>query len=64
MTTLMSGLERKLDTLGRIVIPSEIRHSLGLVEGDALDVSVRDGAIVLAPVRERCPVCGGRTTAE
>ena len=58
MTEYRSGLERRLDAMGRLVIPAEIRDALGLVPGDAVDVSVRDGAVVLAPIGERCPRCG------
>jgi len=58
MSEFRSGVERRLDPMGRIVIPAEIRDVLGLVGGDALDVSMRDGAIVLAPTGARCPHCG------
>jgi transcriptional pleiotropic regulator of transition state genes len=58
MTEIRSGIERRLDAMGRIVIPAEIRDALGLAGGDALDISVRDGVVVLAPVGERCPRCG------
>jgi AbrB family looped-hinge helix DNA binding protein len=58
MSEFRSGVERRLDPMGRIVIPAEIRDVLGLAGGDALDVSMRDGAIVLAPVGARCPHCG------
>lgn len=34
-----TGMNRKLDVLGRIVIPAEIRKSLDLKEGGVLDIS-------------------------
>jgi AbrB family looped-hinge helix DNA binding protein len=58
MTEVRSGIERRLDPMGRIVIPAEVREVLGLTAGDALDVSIRDGAIVLAPTDDTCPHCG------
>jgi AbrB family looped-hinge helix DNA binding protein len=36
-----------VDEKGRIVIPHDIRKELGIKEGDALIISVRDGEIVL-----------------
>ena len=36
---------------GRIVLPVEIRRALCLREGDRLQVSIKDGAIVLRPLR-------------
>jgi len=58
MNEFRSGVERRLDAMGRIVIPAEIRDALGLAGGDAVDISIRDGAVVLAPIGERCPHCG------
>jgi AbrB family looped-hinge helix DNA binding protein len=58
MTAFRSGIERRLDAMGRIVIPAEIRDVLGLAGGDALDISIREGVVVLAPVGERCSHCG------
>lgn len=58
MTVVFSGIERRVDGLGRIVIPAEIRERLGLGEGEHLDVAVREGAIVLTPVGKRCRECG------
>jgi AbrB family looped-hinge helix DNA binding protein len=55
---LTFGIARKIDSLGRIVIPSEIRQLLGLNEGDIVEIDVEDGSIVLHPMIEQCPVCG------
>lgn len=35
-----TGIVRRIDDLGRIVIPREIRRSLGIREGDALEIFV------------------------
>lgn len=37
---------------GRIVIPAEVRRTLGIREGSELTVEVDDGRIVLTPVRK------------
>lgn len=42
-----TGIIRRLDELGRIVIPREIRRSLKLLEGDALEIYVDKEDIVL-----------------
>lgn len=45
-----TGIVRYLDELGRIVIPKEIRRSLGLKEGDGLEMFIsEDGELILCP---------------
>lgn len=39
---MKSGIIRRIDDLGRIVIPKEIRRQLGIAEGDLLEI-VLDG---------------------
>ena len=55
-----SGIQRKIDDLGRIVIPAPIRKTLGIREGDALDVSVDGDTIFLTKAIDRCTFCGAR----
>lgn len=43
----MYGLIRNLDSLGRLVIPSEIRKELGIDVSDPMEISVRDGGIFI-----------------
>jgi len=40
-------IQMKMSEGGRVVIPAEIRQSLGLKEGDAVLFDVRDGEVVL-----------------
>ena len=42
-----SGLTRRIDELGRIVIPKEIRKNLKIRDSDELEISVKDGNIIL-----------------
>lgn len=42
-----TGIVRKLDELGRVVIPVELRRSLNIQEKDALEIYVDDDKIVL-----------------
>ncbi len=39
--------ERKIDALGRIVLPSDMRKRLGLAPGDSLCVVFQNGQILL-----------------
>jgi stage V sporulation protein T len=40
-----TGIVRRIDELGRVVIPKEIRRTLQIREGDPLDISVRNATI-------------------
>ncbi len=42
-----SGIVRRLDELGRIVIPKEIRKSLHIKEGTPIEISIANGEITL-----------------
>ena len=53
------GIRRKLDDLGRIVIPSQIRKALELVEGDELEIALDGERVVLSRAATRCAFCGG-----
>lgn len=53
-----SGIARKIDDLGRIVIPAETRKMFNIREGDLLLISVEDGNIVLRKMIDSCTFCG------
>ena len=53
-----TGMSRKLDVLGRIVIPAEIRKSLEAKEGFVFDISMDGDNIILTPRRDHCVFCG------
>lgn len=42
-----TGMVRRVDELGRIVIPKEIRKTMRLLEGENIEIFVRDDEIVL-----------------
>ena len=46
-------MQTKVSTKGQVVLPSPIRHKLGLRPGDPLDAKVERGRIVLTPRRTR-----------
>ena len=41
------GIVRRIDDLGRIVIPKEIRRSMGIREGDAMEIFLENNRICL-----------------
>lgn len=62
----MSGIIRRFDDLGRIVVPREIRRLLRLNEGDAMEISVAGNSIRLdkyQPLRFREALCRAFLTA-
>jgi len=42
-----TGITRRIDDLGRIVIPKEIRKNLKIRDSDEIEISVEDGKIIL-----------------
>lgn len=42
-----SGITRRIDELGRIVIPKEMRYNLGIRDGEPLEVYIEDNKIVI-----------------
>ena len=53
-----TGMVRKIDELGRIVIPKEMRGTFDLIEyGDALEIFVDDNMIILKKYEPSCIFC-------
>ena len=48
---------RKIDELGRIVLPSELRRVFGIHEGDQLEISVEGEHIILNKRKDVCLFC-------
>ena len=53
-----TGVVRKIDELGRIVLPSELRRVFGIREGDQLEISVDGETIILQKRQDLCLFCG------
>ena len=45
-TMKATGIVRRIDDLGRVVIPKEIRRTCNIREGDPLEIFLQDGAVV------------------
>ena len=56
-----TGVVRKIDELGRIVLPSELRRVFGIREGDELEISVNGEQIILQKRADLCLFCGAET---
>lgn len=50
-------MQRKVDELGRIVLPAEMREQLHIAEKDTLDITVQGNTIVLAKAEDSCIFC-------
>jgi AbrB family transcriptional regulator, transcriptional pleiotropic regulator of transition state genes len=53
-----TGIVRKVDELGRIVLPIELRRSLDVAEKDALEIFVDGSSILLKKYAPACLFCG------
>jgi transcriptional pleiotropic regulator of transition state genes len=53
-----TGIVRPVDSLGRVVIPIEIRRNLGIKTDDSLEVFVQDQYIMLKKYEPACIFCG------
>ena len=52
-----TGIRRKVDDLGRVVIPAGIRRSLSIREGDAVEVHVEGDQVILSKPADHCVFC-------
>lgn len=52
-----TGMARKVDELGRMVLPSELRRRFRIGEGDYLAIHVEDGRIILTKLESGCVFC-------
>lgn len=53
-----TGIVRKVDRLGRVVIPIELRRNLDIEEKDALEIFIDGEQIVLKKYAPACIFCG------
>lgn len=53
-----TGIVRRVDDLGRIVIPMELRRTLGINVKDPLSISTEGEKIILEKHRDSCVLCG------
>lgn len=56
-----TGIVRKVDELGRIVLPIELRRTLGIEVRDSLEIYVQDSSVVLRKYAPSCIFCDDAT---
>ena len=52
------GIVRKIDTVGRIVLPIELRKTLNITNDSSLEIFVDEDKIVLKKYQPACVFCG------
>ncbi len=53
-----TGIVRKVDELGRVVLPIELRRTLNIMEKDALEIYVDGESVILKKYEPACIFCG------
>ncbi len=53
-----TGIIRKVDELGRIVLPIELRRMLDINEHDELEIYIENDQVVLKKYEHACIFCG------
>ena len=53
-----TGVIRQLDSLGRIVLPIELRRTLGIGAKDMLEIFVEGNSVILHKYEPDCLFCG------
>lgn len=53
-----TGIVRRVDELGRVVIPIEMRNKFNIAEKDPIEIYVDGSSIILKKYEENCVFCG------
>lgn len=53
-----TGIVRRVDELGRVVIPIELRNKFGIAEKDPIEIYVEGSNIILRKYEPNCVFCG------
>ena len=59
-----TGIVRKVDELGRIVLPIELRRTLDIAEKDTIEIYVDGASIILKKYEPSCIFCGNADNVE
>ncbi len=58
MAMKSTGIVRKIDELGRIVLPKELRNTLKIDRRDPMEIYVEDDSIIIRKYEPACMFCG------
>lgn len=53
-----TGIVRRVDELGRVVIPIELRNNFGISEKDPIEIYTEGSSIILKKYEPNCTFCG------
>lgn len=53
-----TGIVRQIDSVGRLVLPIELRESLYMSKGDSVEIFVQGDKIILKKYNPTCIFCG------
>ena len=53
-----TGIVRKVDELGRLVVPKELRKTMGITEGSVVGFYTEGEQIILKKYEPNCIFCG------
>lgn len=53
-----TGIVRRVDELGRVVIPIELRNKFNISEKDPIEIYVDGSSIILKKYKQNCIFCG------
>ena len=53
-----TGIVRRVDELGRVVLPIELRNKFGITEKDPMEIYVDGNSIILKKYEPNCIFCG------
>lgn len=53
-----TGIVRQIDSVGRLVLPIELRESLYMNKGDSVEIFVQGDKIILKKYNPTCIFCG------
>ena len=53
-----TGIVRKIDSMGRLVLPIELRRTLEIGDHDSLEIFIEDNTVILKKYQPACIFCG------